>query len=258
MSTYASIEVEKLVLHGSDFTSNDAVPKYYVDDVVGSASSRIDTMLEGALPAFDTLVEIRNLMTSGDADVGTAMTAKISEIAGDLQTEVSDARGFEFALRNDIATEGQDRTRQYNELKAAADQELLDREYAVSGVSSELAAVKSRAEFKDQELQNQHDSTVAGNDTRFAGIETSVSAVESSVSGLSETVTEGLATKFDKAAGYSTRDDGALEINNDHYLYLGTNWRLRASQGGKRQRLEFEYSGEQATWDLAIPFIRGA
>jgi len=258
MTSYASIEVDQLTLHGSTFTENHAVPKYYVDNAVQGAASRIDAMLEGSAPAFDTLIEIKNSMDSGASDLGTALTARVGELSGAIQAEVDAARAYEGDLRGEIQSEAGTRSDQYGELKSAADQEMLDREADVQGVRDALSFESSRAEDRETDLQNQHDNTVQENTVRFGGIDTAVLNVGTSITSLHDLVQEGLGTKLDKSLGYSKRDDGALLIENDHYLYLGTNWRLRASQGGKRQRLEFEYSGDSATWDLAIPFIRGA
>jgi len=258
MSTFASIEVEKLVLHGSDFTSNDAVPKYYVDTAVGTAAARIDAMLEGSVPAFDTLIELKTLMDANQGDLGTALTTRVSELSAAIADEAGAARGFELELRDEIQSELVSRSDQYGELKSQIDQEMLDRESAVNDVTIAVEDEKLRAEARETIIEEQQLQQIVDNDERFSHIDTSVVNVGKSVTGLQELMQESLATKFDKAAGYATRGDGALQIDNDHYLYLGTNWRLRASQGGKRQRLEFEYSGDQATWDLAIPFIRGS
>jgi len=136
----------------------------------------------------------------------------------------------------------------------AVEQEMLDRETNVQEVRDAVSAETFRSEEAELEMKNRHDAYTVSNDERIAEVQ---GELLTSITSLSETTQEALGTKLDNSVGYSKRDDGALLIENDHYLYLGTNWRLRASQGSKRQRLEFEYSANQNTWDLAVPFIRG-
>jgi len=254
MTNYASIEVDQLVIHGNDFLDHHAVPKTYVDTAVGSATARIDTLVEGSVPAFDTLIELKNLMDSNQGDIGTALTARVSEFSAAIEDEAGAARGFENDIRMDLGAERNARVDAVQEVREAVEQEMLDRETHVQEVRDALSAETFRSEEADLEMKNRHDAYTVSNNGRIAEVQGELST---SITSLSDTTQEGLGTKLDKSEGYSKRSDGALLIENDHYLYLGTNWRLRASQGSKRQRLEFEYSANQNTWDLAVPFIRG-
>lgn len=251
---YAAIEVDQLVIHGSDFLDDHAVPKKYVDTAVGSATARIDTLLEGSGPAFDTLIELKTLMDANQGDIGTALTTKVGELTSSIEAEVAAARGFEDGLRVELGVERNARSVAVQEVREAIDQEMLDRETHVQEVRDAVSAEIVRAEGAELEMKNLHDAYTVSNNDRINEVQ---GALSTSITSLDDDTQTKLATKFDNSLGYSKRDDGALLIENDHYLYLGTNWRLRASQGGKRQRLEFEYSGDQATWDLAVPFIRG-
>lgn len=226
MTSFASIEVDAVTLYGTQFGPNNAVPKHYVDTAVEGATTRIDTILAGSTEAYDTLLELKTLMDDTKTDVGTALATKVGELSAAIESETSARSDAVTILQSDLATELDFRQTQFQEVRDAIDQEMLDREQGVQGV------------------QDQHEAFVTSNNTRILEVQS--------------TTAESLSTKFDKAGGYLTRSDGALEIDNDHYLYLGTNWRLRASQGdSKRRRLEFEHSDDQSTWQLAVPFIRG-
>lgn len=244
MTSLASIEVDSLTIYGNQFEPNNAVPKSYVDTAVDGATTRIDTILAGSSDAFDTLIELKTLMDDTSSTLGTALTTKVAELSSAIQTEATTRSGAVSLLQTDLATETQLRQGEVQVVRDAIDQELLARETEVLRVENALGAESLRAQEAEAANFNQIEAVATTNNDRINEFEIKTA--------------DDLATKFDKAPGYLTRSDGALEIDNDHYLYLGSNWRLRASQGtSKRRRLEFEHSDDMSTWQLAVPFIRG-
>lgn len=253
MTSYASIEVNQLVIHGDQFNADHAVPKSYVDTAVGTATTRIDTMLAGSVEAYDTLVELKELMDDSSSDLATAISTKVGELSGAISAEADAARGFESGLRMDIGGEIQDRVDGIQRVNEALEQETLERQTHVQEVRDAVSGEIFRAEEAEQGLQNQHDQFTESNSQRINEVQGQLSGSLVSLGNYTE---EKLGLKLDRG-GFATREDGALQIDNDYHLYLGTNWRLRASQGAKRQRLEFEHSSDEVNWSLAIPFIRG-
>lgn len=277
-----TIEVQNLVIHAtSGFGADHAVPKAYVDTAVGTATARIDTLLAGSETAYDTLIELKTLMDDNSSDLATAVSTRVGELSEAITAEAAAARGFEGSLRNDIGGEIQDRVDDIQRVNESLEQETLARQNHVQEVRDAVSDEIVRAEEAEQALQTQHEQYTESNSARINEIQ---SALSGSVVSLGNSVDEVLATKVDVAPGYATREDGALQIDNDHYLYLGSNWRLRASQGSKRRRLEFEHSDDATTWylptnthtrtqththtnshntrththrSLAVPFIRG-
>ena len=80
---YANATFNKVTLEGSDFKDKEAVTASYVN-------AKIDDLVNGASPSFDTLKELSLALSNGE-DVAVAITSQISSLGLSLNGE-SNAR----------------------------------------------------------------------------------------------------------------------------------------------------------------------
>ena len=224
---YASLEVEKVVLHpiGTP-ASDDAVSKSYVDYHV---SSEIALLVDSAPGVLNTLKEIASAL-GNDANLAVTLANSISaettaRTVADLaqQATIDSLSSSSASLRTDLTSEIALRAGQKTSIDSSISgvnfmlqEESGTRVSADTALESKISDEKSRAE----DVEGTHDS-------RLTSVEND---------------------KLNKAGGSMTGD---LTIQ-DSYIYFGTAWRVRASADGTR--IEFQYK-KTDTWKLALPFI---
>jgi len=262
-----------------------ATNKQYVDAQVLAADTRVSDILAGSQPAFDTLIELKTLLDSGDASLSTVLTSQIG-------TETTRRTAADVALGSRIDAEAIARAAAISSeasARSSADNTLTA---SIATVSSTVAALSSKQSSDNtarlDEITSESSRAQGAEISLSSSIEdesfaraTAVGQVQSNLDGEvilreeavgqvqsalgDEVVLRGEETealrvdKFDRSEQYSKRDDGNFAVSGDAFLYIGTHWRIRANDGGSK-RLEFEYSSDAslANFKTAVPFIRGA
>ena len=235
---YASLEVEKVVLHpiGTP-ASDDAVSKSYVDYHV---SSEIALLVDSAPGVLNTLKEIASAL-GNDANLAVTLANSISaettaRTVADLaqQATIDSLSSSSASLRTDLTSEIALRAGQKTSIDASIADEVSARTSAVSDLNFMLSEESSSHVSADTALGVRVDDEKTRAEGVEAGHETRITSVED--------------TKLNKAGGSMTGD---LTIQ-DSYIYFGTAWRVKASADGTR--IEFQYK-KTDTWKLALPFI---
>ena len=88
---YANATFNKVTLERSDFQDKEAVTASCVD-------TKIDNLVHGASPSFDTLKELSLALSNGD-DVAVAVTSQISNLNLDLNNATAARVAYESANR---------------------------------------------------------------------------------------------------------------------------------------------------------------
>ena len=89
MTTYGSMDVSSVRVHGPITQDNHATTKLYVDQ---SAAAVRDGIVNGAGPALDTLKEIEQYL-NGEPNVSGGLISQISSVQSQLDSEVMRAMG---------------------------------------------------------------------------------------------------------------------------------------------------------------------
>ena len=235
MATYADAIFHSIELTGTEFKAVDAVPKAYVDYAVSTA---INAVVDGAIPALDTLREIGQQLYTGST-VSTAITNSLTVVRTDLATEIANRAASDATQNVGIA----------NELARAVAAEAV-----LSGriTSSTEASTNIFIDLDTRLLAEIRDRVAAGNNlgdlvTQEHDMRTETdNGLQHQVDGLRD---EKLATSTE----YQKRPaDGALQVT---YLYISDVWRLGASTGVSSKRLQFEFF-DGTVWGVCVPFVR--
>ncbi len=235
---YASLEVEKVVLHpiGTP-ASDDAVSKSYVDYHV---SSEIALLVDSAPGVLNTLKEIASAL-GNDANLAVTLANSISAettartLADIAQQFTLDGLSSSSAsLRTDLTSEIALRAGQKTSIDASIADEVSTRTSAVSDVNFMLQEESGSRVSADNALGSRIDDEKTRAEDVEGTHDSRLTSVESD--------------KLNKAGGSMTGD---LTIQ-DSYIYFGASWRVKASADGTR--IEFQYK-KTDTWKLALPFI---
>jgi hypothetical protein len=227
---YASLEVEKVVLHpiGTP-ASDDAVSKSYVDLHV---SSEIALLVDSAPGVLNTLKEIASAL-GNDANLAVTLANSISaettaRTLADIaqQFTLDGLSASSTSLRTDLTSEITLRTGE----KIAVDSSISGVNFMLQEESGSRVSADSALESKISDEKSRAEDVEGTHDSRLTSVE---------------------ADKLNKAGGSMTGD---LTIQ-DSYIYFGTAWRVKASADGTR--IEFQYK-KTDTWKLALPFIAPA
>jgi hypothetical protein len=114
-----------------------ATNKQYVDAQVLAADTRVSDILAGSQPAFDTLIELKTLLDSGDASLSTVLTSQIG-------TETTRRTAADVALGSRIDAEAIARAAAISSeasARSSADNTLTA---SIATVSSTVAALSSK------------------------------------------------------------------------------------------------------------------
>ena len=224
---YASLEVEKVVLHpiGTP-ASDDAVSKSYVDFHV---SSEIALLVDSAPGVLNTLKEIASAL-GNDANLAVTLANSISaettaRTLADIaqQFTIDGLSASSTSLRTDLTSEITLRAGE----KIAIDSSISSVNFMLQEESGSRVSADTALESKISDEKSRAEDVEGTHDSRLTSVEND---------------------KLNKAGGSMTGD---LTIQ-DSYIYFGTAWRVKASADGTR--IEFQYK-KTDTWKLALPFI---
>ena len=224
---YASLEVEKVVLHpiGTP-ASDDAVSKSYVDYHV---SSEIALLVDSAPGVLNTLKEIASAL-GNDANLAVTLANSISaettaRTLADIaqQFTIDGLSASSTSLRTDLTSEITLRAGE----KIAIDSSISGVNFMLQEESGTRVSADTALESKISDEKSRAEDVEGTHDSRLTSVEND---------------------KLNKAGGSMTGD---LTIQ-DSYIYFGTAWRVKASADGTR--IEFQYK-KTDTWKLALPFI---
>ena len=246
MTTYGSMDVSSVRVHGPITQDNHATTKLYVDQ---AASAVRDSIVSGAGPALDTLKEIESFLQGDATNVSAGLVNQLSTLQAQVSAEVSRASTAEGMLQSDLANEQAIRSAAIVSLQAGLAYETESRGFNVTALQESVAYLESRANT----LSGQHTFTNGRIDDEIKRSTDAESALQTQLATSVVQVnarTDGLLdAKLDKAGGVVTGD---LNITNGGLLYIGPSWRLAAVGAS----LEFQYSGDQGeSWNVGIPFI---
>lgn len=121
----ASTAFDKVTLVSRDFSTDDAVSKWYVD-------TKVTNLVNSAPELLDTLGELASALTSGD-NVAAALASTVSTLSSGLATETTERK----------ATDGEHKTAIDNEVTnriAAIEQEVIDRNAAIVASANTVIA----------------------------------------------------------------------------------------------------------------------
>ena len=256
MAEYASLEVEKVVLHPIGVPAgDDAVSKTYVDTHV---STEIALLVDSAPGVLNTLKEIATALgndanlavtlansisaettsrTVADASIQSQLDALTTSSASALSSAVSTIGGTTSAIQSALTSETTLRDSEKTAVELALSNEVSARMSAISDMTFLISEESSSRVSAD----NAFDTRITEEKTRAEGIESGHDLRIASVEG----------GKLNKSGGTMT---GSIVLQ-DSYIYFGTAWRVRASADGTR--IEFQYK-KTDTWKLALPFIAPA
>lgn len=221
--SYANILVNKVTLDTIDFNPKDAVTKEYVDN-------QINALVSNAPDLLDTLGEIAEFLgPSSENDMSTTIFNRITTNESIIQ-EVSNSLVTEIDLHDEkIAT-----------LESTLSVETKTRESDIYDIVQNLS--------NEIVIRNAEISTLR---SEMNNLVTTVIEQQNEITFLQ------LNNKLDKSSGYFKRSDGDFSISDNHYLYMGNDWRINSTNVSGMKRLQFEYSNDDGnTWSIGVPFIR--
>ena len=245
MTTYGSMDVSSVRVHGPITQDNHATTKLYVDQ---AAAAVRDGIVNGAGPALDTLKEIE-VFLQGEPNVSAGLVTMVGSVQSQLGAEINRATGIELALRTDLNAERDLRMIQVQELHERVSTETEAREANVSAINAQTSNLAGRVDvLTDQHTTQQ--GLIEAEVQRATIVDQALgNALQSSVAAVNTRTDALLATKFDKSGGVLSGDLNLV----GGLLYIGPNWRIVAVG----QSLEFQFSanGGQNGWSTGIPFI---
>ena len=244
MTTYGSMDVSSVRVHGPITQDNHATTKLYVDQ---SAAAVRDGIVNGAGPLLDTLKEIESYLV-GEPSVSGGLISQISSVQSQLDGEIARSLSTDQNVYDLLQEERDTRILAVADVSSRLDAEVTARATAVTDINGQTTYLQERVNT----LSSQH----AGQEQRHDDEYKRATAAESALQGqLASSVvevnarTDGLlAGKFDKSGGVVSGD---VNITDGGLLYIGPNWRIQAVG----QSLEFQFSPDQETWSTGIPFI---
>ena len=258
-SEYANLEVNRVILHANAgaYTSADAVPKSYVDQVKSDILGGNDIS-----QALDTLKEIGAYLV--DNTVADGLVQKLYDISGRITTEeinrtnavqneqkrASDEEGY---LNTRIETEESNRAlamsieaQRVNALtdglSSAIAQETSDRS---SAISSEIF---NRQEAIAYAVGQEAGARAEDIGSEIANRTSADNALDLKISDEKKRAEDAEALKANLSGAVFS---GNVQLS-DSYLQFGVNWRVKGSADGSR--LVFEHL-RNGVWKTAVPFI---
>ena len=233
--------VDSLLLNGleSEYVATNAVSKAYVDTKVQSA---VDSLVNGASSAVDTLKELNDVLSAVDSTLALDILTKIGE-------EKKDRESADAVLTNAISTEVFDRQNEITRIEQnyqSADTQLNQR---VDIATMQLENEVVNRSVADSQLSERVD-------TLSLGLENEVSTrsyADAQLNGRADNISmvvEGLQDSKANKSGATFTGDVRLE---DAYLNFGESWRVKASGDGSK--ILFQHKKSDGIWRTAVPFI---
>jgi hypothetical protein len=233
--------VDSLLLNGleSEYVATNAVSKAYVDTKVQSA---VDSLVNGASSAVDTLKELNDVLSAVDSTLALDILTKIGDEKKDRET--ADA-----VLTAAISTEAFDRQNEIIRIEQnyqSADTLASGRIDNLSmGLESEISA-RNTGDFV---LNDRIDTLSLGLENELANRSYGDAQLNGRVDNISMVV-EGLQDSKANKSGATFTGDVTLE---DAYLQFGLSWRVKASGDGSK--ILFQHKKADNIWRTAVPFI---
>lgn len=233
--------VDSLLLNGleSEYVATNAVSKGYVDTKVQSA---VDSLVNGASSAVDTLKELNDVLSAVDSTLALDILTKIGDEKKDRET--ADA-----VLTAAISTEAFDRQNEIIRIEQnyqSADTLASGRIDNLSmGLESEISA-RNTGDFV---LNDRIDTLSLGLENELASRSYGDALLNGRVDTVSMAV-EGLQDSKASKTGATFTGDVKLE---DAYLNFGESWRVKASGDGSK--ILFQHKKSDGIWRTAVPFI---
>ena len=157
----ASMMLNSLELAKVPVTSYDVTNKQYVDTKVFLADKRVTDILAESEDAFNTLIELKRALDSGDASITTALTSALGTETGLRKAEdlrLSGLIGTETTNRESaVSSEASARSSADNALGARIDSEASARQSADSAHEGRLVAVEADISTLSGSLSNLED-----------------------------------------------------------------------------------------------------
>jgi hypothetical protein len=233
--------VDSLLLNGleSEYVATNAVSKAYVDTKVQSA---VDSLVNGASSAVDTLKELNDVLSAVDSTLALDILTKIGE-------EKKDRESADAVLTAAISTEAFDRQNEIIRIEQnfqSADTQLNQR---VDIATMQLENEVVNRSVADSQLSERVD-------TLSLGLENEVSTrsyADAQLNGRADNISmvvEGLQDSKANKSGATFTGDVRLE---DAYLNFGESWRVKASGDGSK--ILFQHKKADNVWRTAVPFI---
>ena len=246
MTTYGSMDVSSVRVHGPITQDNHATTKLYVDQA--AAAVRDGILGVGVSDALDTLKELEVYLT-GEQNMSGGLISQISSIQNQVTQEVSRASGAEGALHADLENEKSLRIMAVADVSGRLDYEVAAREANVVSINAKTQFLEDRMVT----LTGQHEYQETRHDAEYqraTAAESALSAnLATSVVEVNTRVDTGLALKLDKTGGVLSGDLNLV----GGLLYIGPNWRIVAV--GQSLEFQFSASGGEDGWSTGIPFI---
>ena len=233
--------VDSLLLNGleSEYVATNAVSKAYVDTKVQSA---VDSLVNGASSAVDTLKELNDVLSAVDSTLALDILTKIGE-------EKKDRESADAVLTAAISTEAFDRQNEIIRIEQnfqSADTQLNQR---VDIATMQLENEVVNRSVADSQLSERVD-------TLSLGLENEVSTrsyADAQLNGRADNISmvvEGLQDSKANKSGATFTGDVTLE---DAYLQFGLSRRVKASGDGSK--ILFQHKKSDNVWRTAVPFI---
>ena len=244
MTTYGSMDVSSVRVHGPITQDNHATTKQYVDQ---SAAAVRDGIVNGAGPLLDTLKEIGDYLQDGS--VASGLVSQISSVQSQLDGEIARSLSVDQNVYDLLQEERDTRIAAVADVSGRLDYEVAAREANVVSINAKTQFLEDRMVT----LTGQHEYQETRHDAEYQR----ATAAESALSGnLATSVVEvntrvdtGLALKLDKTGGVLSGDLNLV----GGLLYIGPNWRIVAV--GQSLEFQFSASGGEDGWSTGIPFI---
>ena len=242
MTTYGSMDVSSVRVHGPITQDNHATTKLYVDQ---AAASVRDGIVNGAGPLLDTLKEIGDYLQDGS--VASGLVSQISSVQSQLDGEIARSLSVDQNVYDLLQEERDTRILAVADVSSRLDAEVTERVANVTDINIKANYLEERVNT----LSGQHAGQEQRHDDEYkraTAAEAALSAsLASSVVEVNARTDDLLGYKLDKTGGAVSGD---LNIVGG-LLYIGPNWRIQAVG----QSLEFQFSPDQETWSTGIPFI---
>lgn len=242
MTTYGSMDVSSVRVHGPITQDNHATTKLYVDQAAAAVRNGI---VDGAGPLLDTLKEIGDYLQDGS--VASGLVSQISSVQSQLDGEIARSLATDQNIYDFLQEERDTRSLAVADVSSRLNSEVATREANVVDINAKTGYLEDRVNT----LSGQHAYQEQRHDNEYQRATAAESALQgqlaSSVVEVNTRTDNALSLKLDKAGGAVSGD---LNIVGG-LLYIGPNWRIQAVG----QSLEFQFSPDQETWSTGIPFI---
>jgi hypothetical protein len=158
-SQLASMQLASLQVANEPSSSFDVAIKSYVDAQVLAADTRISDILAGSSDAFNTLIELKTALDSGDTSITTSLT-------------------------NALSTETGRRTAEDTRLSGLIDTEKLVRESAVSSEASIRSAADTALDVRITSEESTRLQADSAHEASLLAVETDIITLSGSLSSL--------------------------------------------------------------------------